>query len=265
MEPRAAPWRRRRVASAGAAASLVALAAAGLTLTCTVAPAGSGQRPAAVAVVPAPASLQVVGPGFALSGSTRIVTPADAAEPARIGAYLAGLLRPATGYALPVSEEAEAACRLAICLSVRADPGLGDEGYALDVTSAGVRLRASQPAGLFRGVQTLRQLLPARVERTTRQPGPWSIPGVRVVDRPRLAWRGASLDVARHFLSVADVKRYVELISLYKVDVLHLHLTDDQGWRIAIRTWPGLATRGGSTGVGGGAGGYYTQEDYAEI
>jgi hexosaminidase len=88
---------------------------------------------------------------------------------------------------------------------------------------------------------------------------------VRIVDRPRFAWRGASLDVARHFLPVAAVKRYVDLLSLYKMNVLHLHLTDDQGWRLDIRSWPRLTAVGASTAVGGGAGGHYTQADYAEI
>ena len=122
-----------------------------------------------------------------------------------------------------------------------------------------------RPAGLFRGVQTLRQLLPATVEHPTRQRGPWRVPAVRIADHPRFAWRGAALDVARHFFSVADVERYIDLISLYKLNVLHLHLTDDQGWRIAIDGWPRLTTHGGSTEVGGGRGGFYSKRDYLEI
>jgi hexosaminidase len=84
-------------------------------------------------------------------------------------------------------------------------------------------------------------------------------------DTPRFAYRGAMLDVARHFFQVDDVKAYIDLLAHYKMNALHLHLTDDQGWRIMINSWPKLATYGGSTQVGGGKGGYYTQEQYADI
>jgi hexosaminidase len=91
------------------------------------------------------------------------------------------------------------------------------------------------------------------------------IPTGTIRDYPTYAWRGSMLDVSRHFFSVADVKRYIDLISHYKMNVLHLHLTDDQGWRIEIKSWPNLAVHGGTTQVGGGKGGFYTQEDYKEI
>jgi hexosaminidase len=142
-------------------------------------------------------------------------------------------------------------------LDLGGDAGLGDEGYELTVTRSAVRLVAARPAGLFHGVQTLRQLLPVQ--------GPRRIATVRIRDRPRFAWRGAMLDVARHFRSVRDVKRFVDLIALYKLNRLHLHLSDDQGWRIAIVKWPRLATHGGSTEVGGGKGGFYTQAQYRDI
>ncbi|OLB81632.1 MAG: beta-N-acetylhexosaminidase [Actinobacteria bacterium 13_2_20CM_2_71_6] len=262
MRHRPAPCGRRHLTLAGLA--LTALATSAATLGCT-APGGAGGQSPAVAIVPAPVSLQVGGAGFAIDRSTRIVAPAGAPEAAGVAAYLAAVLRPATGYPLPVSEGDAAACRAGLCLSLRPDDRLGAEGYALDVAADGVRLRAPHPAGLFRGVQALRQLLPARIERSRPQPGPWAIPGVRIVDYPRFAWRGVSLDVARHFLPVSDVERFLDLAALYKVNILHLHLTDDQGWRLAIRSWPRLATYGGSTGVGGGPGGHYSQEEYAEI
>jgi hexosaminidase len=128
-----------------------------------------------------------------------------------------------------------------------------------------VRLEAGSAEGLFRGVQTLRQLLPPSVESPTVKPGPWTMPGVEVQDSPRFAWRGTMLDVARHFFTVEQVERYIDLAALYKINTLHLHLSDDQGWRIAIDGWPRLATYGGSTAVGGGKGGYYTQADYTQI
>jgi hexosaminidase len=119
---------------------------------------------------------------------------------------------------------------------------------------------------LFYGTQTLRQLLPAAIEYDANIPrGVVTAPAGRIVDRPRYAWRGAMLDVARHFFSVDEVKRYIDLLSLYKFNRLHLHLSDDQGWRIEITSWPNLTKHGGSTEVGGGPGGFYTQRDYAEI
>jgi hexosaminidase len=91
------------------------------------------------------------------------------------------------------------------------------------------------------------------------------VPPGRIVDRPRFAWRGAMLDVSRHFFSPDEVEQYIDLLALYKLNTLHLHLSDDQGWRIQIDSWPRLTQFGGSTQVGGGAGGFYTKQDYAEI
>jgi hexosaminidase len=144
----------------------------------------------------------------------------------------------------------------------------GDDAYELDLSSDGVTLTARCPAGLFYGVQTFRQLLPPYLEhRALRFEKERSIAAapVRIVDAPRFAWRGAMLDVARHFFAVDEVERYLDLLALYKLNRLHLHLSDDQGWRIEIRSWPELARVGGSTQVGGGKGGFYTQEDYARI
>jgi hexosaminidase len=107
-------------------------------------------------------------------------------------------------------------------------------------------------------VQTLRQLLPV-------QSGPWTVPGGDITDYPRLAYRGAMLDVSRHFFSVADVEKYIDQLALYKINYLHLHLSDDEGWRLAINGWPNLSSIGGSTQAGGGSGGYYTQAQYQQI
>ena len=146
-----------------------------------------------------------------------------------------------------------------IQLALINDASLGEEGYELSITPDLVLLSANRPAGLFYGVQTLRQLLP------TNESTSVNLPAVSIRDVPRFAWRGAMLDVARHFFSVDDLKRYIDLISHYKINRLHLHLSDDQGWRIEIKSWPRLAEVGGSTQVGGGRGGYYTQEQYKEI
>jgi hexosaminidase len=139
-------------------------------------------------------------------------------------------------------------------------PDLGDEGYTLKVDNEMAVLAANKPAGIFRGIQTLVQLLPP----FTGQ-GNYAIPGVGISDHPFYNYRGAMLDVSRHFFSVADVKRYIDLIAAYKMNVLHLHLSDDQGWRIEIKSWPKLTETGGSTQVGGGKGGFYTQDEYRDI
>jgi hexosaminidase len=147
-------------------------------------------------------------------------------------------------------------------------PSIG--AYELDVTEKVITIRAPQPDGIFHGLQTLRQLLPPAFEYEALRPRartapPVQIPVMRITDAPRFEWRGAMLDVARHFLTVDEVKRYVDLMALHKLNRLHLHLADDQGWRIEITSWPRLTTHGGSTEVGGGAGGYYTQEQYSDI
>ncbi|SBT45863.1 family 20 glycosylhydrolase [Micromonospora auratinigra] len=246
--------------------------------------------------------------------------PADAAlrvSPAGrdVAEQLAGWLRPATGYPLPVTDTAEGPDGLlALTLSsasapaatsapgpvsatgatratgtasapgAAVDPGaasggaaagggagrpggedLGDEGYRLDVTGDGVRIVAATPAGLFHGAQTLRQLFPPAIESAAPVAERWALPGGTVLDRPRFPYRGAMLDVARHFFSVEDVLRVVDHLARYKLNHLHLHLTDDQGWRIAVDAWPRLAEVGGATEVGGGPGGWYTKADYARI
>jgi hexosaminidase len=215
-----------------------------------------------IAVVPAPASVRTTDSHFRLSRETRIVVPHSSRAARPVAAQLAAVLRPSTGYALPIVDHGSSGHDIRLELaSVRT----GGEGYRLDAGDNGVRLRASTPAGLFHGIQTLRQVLPPRVESDDVQRGPWTVAGVRIADEPRFSWRGAMLDVSRHFFSVAEVKRYIDQLALYKINTLHLHLADDQGWRIVIDSWPRLATYGGSTEVGGGPGGYYTKRDFAEI
>jgi hexosaminidase len=216
-------------------------------------------------IVPAPV-LARPEPGvrFTLSRATRISVSAGAAA---VGDYLAGLLRRPTGYPLPVVSDGAHGARNTISLRLSGDRATLErrENYQLDVTTRGVTIRAEQPAGLFAGVQTLRQLLPPSVEAGQRQPGPWTVPGGHIVDHPRFPYRGAMLDVARHFFAVAQVERYIDQLAMYKINTLHLHLADDQGWRIMINSWPRLAIYGGSTAVGGDPGGYYTQAQYKQI
>ena len=217
-------------------------------------------------VIPKPVAVTAAGGTFTITAATQIsVAPATDAVRA-IGDELAERLRPATGYALPVLATTDALPAGQIALTtVGADPALGAEGYELTIAPDGVTIAAAGLAGLFYGVQTLRQLLPPSIEQSTAQAGEWMLPTGTIRDHPRFEWRGAMLDVARHFFGVADVKRYIDLLAYYKLNRLHLHLSDDQGWRIWINAWPNLATHGGSTQVGGGAGGYYTQAEYADI
>ncbi len=243
------------------ALALLAGAGAGTAAAAPAVPAGSAAARPLSQVVPEPSQVRAHGAAFTLRPGARIAV-AGGRDALRVGEYLAGLLRPSTGYRLPVTAGVAPG---GITLRITGDRRLGDEGYRLDSGPAGVVIRARQAAGLFHGVQTLRQLLPARVEDRTRAPGPWAVAGGTITDTPRYAYRGAMLDVARHFFTVAQVERYIDELALYKVNRLHLHLSDDQGWRIAISSWPRLAVYGGSTEVGGGAGGYYTKAQYEQI
>ena len=140
-----------------------------------------------------------------------------------------------------------------------------DEAYTLAVTRERVTLAARTNEGLFRALQTLRQLFPYHVEHPDLLGRRLRLPGVRIEDAPRFAWRGSMLDVSRHFLPLEDVKRHIDLMALYKLNRLHLHLSDDQGWRLEIRKHPRLTTIGAKTQVGGGRGGFYTQAQFREL
>jgi hexosaminidase len=217
-------------------------------------------------VIPAPAMVSPGGGIFSLVNPTPIYVDAGSDEVKTIGEYLAAKLTSATGYSLPVLPAAGTLLPGRITLTTAgADPALGAEGYELTITPESVTLSAAHPAGLFHGVQTIRQLLPAKIESASVQAGPWFLPTLALRDSPRFGWRGMMLDVARHFFGVAEVEKLIDLMAYYKMDRLHLHLTDDQGWRIEIKSWPELTRIGGSTAVGGGAGGFYTQEEYKAI
>jgi hexosaminidase len=239
----------------------------GTAAAVTATPAAVTSAVSLNSIVPAPVSATATaGVTYGVTAVTTIYTEPASTAATGIGNYLAAILRPSTGYPLPVVSAPSASPADGIALLLSGAPsGIGGEGYQLDVTAASIAIRANQPAGLFAGVQTLRQLLPPAAESATVQPGPWEVAGGHIVDYPRFAHRGAMLDVARHFFPVATLQRYIDEIALYKVNRLHLHLSDDQGWRIAINSWPNLAIYGGSTEVGGGTGGYYTQDEYRQI
>lgn len=235
----------------------------------------SGSRPAETvapgpsfpSLVPLPASVKwVEGPEFKVTSATPVVLMADDPRALFVAQFLAGLLTTVGPVGPPVLERPSPVPDGAIVLSVGGlDPALGPEAYELSVRADGATLRGASPAGLFWGVQTLRQILPAFLEHDAARPRPIAIPQVIIADHPRYAWRGSMLDVARHFFSLEEVKRYLDLMALHKLNRLHLHLSDDQGFRIEIRSWPNLTAFGGRSEVGGTVGGFYTQDQYLDL
>jgi len=217
-------------------------------------------------IIPVPVAMAATGSSFALTKKTVIYVQDSIAGLTKTGQYLAHLLGPATGFELPVKAAAKAPRSKAIYLTTAAgDAELGSEGYELTITEDLITVAANAPAGVFYGVQTLRQLLPPSIESDSVQAGPWEIATGTIRDYPAYSYRGVMLDVSRHFFGVDGVKRYVDLAAAYKINVLHLHLSDDQGWRIEIKSWPELTAIGGSTEVGGTKGGFYTQEQYKDL
>ena len=210
-----------------------------------------------VCLIPKPTTISQWSGNFTLSGDTKIVAQKDNPETAAIAELLSSYLKEVSGYEILVSDTKNTAG--IIQLTLNNDSEVGEEGYELSINADSVHLNARRPAGLFYAVQTLRQLIPANPSETL------TLPAVSIRDIPRFEWRGAMLDVARHFFSVENIKHYIDLISHYKMNRLHLHLTDDQGWRIEIKSWPRLTEVGGRTQVGGKMGGYYLQEQYKEI
>ena len=140
-----------------------------------------------------------------------------------------------------------------------------DEGYELVVTEAGVTIVASTVQGHLWGMQTLLQLGPPQLSGPSQVDSPLAFAAVEITDEPRYEWRGLMLDLARHYFEPSEVKRVIDLMGAYKLNVLHLHLTDDQGWRIAIDAYPELTEIGANNEVGGGAGGHLTKQDYVAL
>ena len=218
------------------------------------------------AIIPKPVTVTATGGIFTLKPDADIYVQNGSDELIPIARFLAVRLRESTGFEVDVKSVSKPPkADIYLSLSPVTLKEAGKEGYELTITKKLVTLTATDPEGIFRGIQTIRQLLPAKVEMNSVQPGPWEIPTGTIIDFPSYSYRGAMLDVARHFFKVEDVKRFVDFLTLYKMNVLHLHLSDDQGWRIEIKSWPNLTEHGGSTQVGGGKGGFYTQDQYSEI
>ncbi|WP_078866287.1 beta-N-acetylhexosaminidase [Streptomyces sp. NRRL S-1448] len=230
-------------------------------------------HPPGAGLIPAPLSIDAPSGSAVRLGPDTALAAAPGTEDTAL--WLRATLGDAFGLPLPPGS-ADATDTLALAL----DPALPAEGYRLEADARwGVRITGGSPAGVFWGAQTLRQLLgPHAFRRAPLTPGrPAALPQLTVEDAPRFGWRGLLLDVARHFLPKDGVLRYLDLLAAHKLNVLHLHLTDDQGWRIEIRRYPKLTGTGAwraRTKLGHRAsplwderphGGYYTQDDIREI
>jgi hexosaminidase len=272
--------RRRRLRTAFlvslAVACVLAVTGAGAATGTALAASSAPRVASAVAlqsmpqIVPKPVSMTVGRGTFTISPGTRIA--AASRQAARVADDLAGYLRPATGYRLPVVAGASQPGAITLVPSSKdAVPGDPDgEGYRLSVTPGRVMLAAASAHGLYNGIQTIRQLLPVWINSPSAMPGPWSMPAVQITDYPRYTYRGVMLDIARHYESPAAVEQLIAQAAAYKINVFHLHLSDDQGFRIAINGFPDLTTIGGQGSVGTGGrtmdpGGYWTQAEYKAV
>jgi hexosaminidase len=258
---------------------------AALWAAASCSPGPSKPKASGPAVVPAPLRLEARPGAFAIGPETRIVIVESQVEARPVATTLRDMLKDPTGYDLGIEVSAGPDGRTPLragAIHLRLDPEgrLGPEGYLLDVGADRILLEAAAPAGLFYGVQTLRQLLPAAIEKPGGA-GPWTVPAVSIEDRPRFGWRGGLLDCSRHFFPKDFVKRWIDILAMHKLNVFHWHLTDDQGWRIEIKKYPRLTEVGAwrvdredkhwnardpqKPGEAATYGGFYTQEDIREV
>ncbi|WP_421940279.1 beta-N-acetylhexosaminidase [Pedobacter sp.] len=191
-----------------------------------------------VNVIPKPKQVEILAGEFKFQANTKIFYHQSTYGKA---VFLANLLRNATGYKFPmvVTDKAQSGINLLILN----DSALAKEDYHLEITTSQVKIIAADTAGIFNGIQTFRQLLPVSIEKKSKIGAQWSVPAMQISDGPRFAWRGYMQDVSRTFYSVQVMKKYLDVMALYKLNVLHLHLTDDQGWRIELKKHPELTTK----------------------
>ncbi|MBK7832564.1 MAG: beta-N-acetylhexosaminidase [Gemmatimonadetes bacterium] len=260
--------RTRRATAAGAAV----VAALGLPI------AGAPAQTSGESIVPRPARALAdsTGAPFELRSPVHIVVASGGVRLREIGELLGTVIRERTGFVVRVSAgDVSQAPEGAITLdTVRFAPRLapptggGAEAYTLDVSRRSVAIRGATSAAVLWGVQSFRQLLPPDFERRGgARRAAWRVVPVRVDDAPRFSWRGSMVDVGRHFFPVRDIKRHIDLLSRYKLNIFHWHLTDDQGWRLEIRRFPALARVGGrrTEATGDRYAGFYTQAEAREV
>lgn len=235
-------------------------------------------------IIPAPVEMKSTKGNFLLKSTTRLQFQEGNNEVKKIADLLSNQLNASTGFNLSVSPFNNKANLNNIVLLISKKPleDIGNEGYLLKISPNNIVITANAPAGLFYGVQTLLQLCPptrAGNESIVKMKE-WNIPAGMVLDYPRFGWRGLMFDVSRHFFTVAEVKQFIDDMVKYKFNLLHLHLTDDQGWRIEIKSLPKLTEVGslrvnktgwfGSFSVPDSTeprnfGGFFTQEDIKDI
>ncbi len=235
-----------------------------LLVTCWVL-APSAQETTSLDLVPRPQVVQFVEGAFELSDPVFIVTAQDDERLREIAVFFAEIIRRRTGFAVHVRTEHPGAP--AIVLSNELERS-NSEDYQLRVSQYGIAIVGVTSGGVLWGIQTLRQLLPPAFEDLNgERPETWQIPAVMINDEPRFRWRGSLMDVSRHFFPVEFVKRYIDLLSRFKMNVLHWHLTEDQAWRLEIDQYPLLTEVGAwrTETDGSRYGGFYTKEEVREI
>lgn len=215
------------------------------------------------ALVPIPKELQEGEGAFGLDQFTSISTAANP-DLQKIAEFLSQEVAGRIPLKIPVNSTGDSLVRT-IALNLGTPKYDNNEAYDLIINADSVVITSLTPEGAFRGVQTLLQLVPEEGIDTLAAHTLYPIGAGAIFDAPNFEYRGSMLDVARHFFSVEDVKKYIDFLAYYKMNVLHLHLTDDQGWRIQIDAYPELTGIGASTEVGGEAGGFYTKDDYKEL
>ena len=227
-------------------------------------------------IIPRPVQISVLEGTFALDGGARLLVESDNVEAARAAGYFTGLLKERTGIALNKSPAADGGKILFTSQRLPAD--LPAEGYLLEVAPDGITVRAGDYGGFFYGIQTMMQLMPVEVFGSSSYPET-KIPVAcaEIQDWPRFSWRAMLLDCSRPFFTVEEVKRYIDYLAIHKINVFHWHLTDDDGWRIEIKSWPELTRKGAWRGKNevlppshGSSpaekyGGFYTQEEIREV
>jgi hexosaminidase len=236
----------------------------------------SCSKPGEISLIPQPVDVKPVKGSFRIKASSSVTY--DNPSSKTVADMLTAKINAASGFSLAADEGKKGKIQLNL-LAVK-NSLLGTEGYALSVSSKNIIISANEPAGLFYGVQTLLQLLPPEIENSSPVKIKWLVPAVNITDYPRFAWRGMMLDVSRNFFTKEEVKKYIDQISRFKFNTFHWHLTDDNGWRVEIKSLPRLTSvgawrvpRGGhfgdrespKPGEKATVGGFYTQEDIKEI
>ena len=206
------------------------------------------EDPSMYDLIPFPEHISSSAGSFLLSTSTTIALsdPTDS-ELRSLGAFGAEMLAGTLGSAPQIADEpADQATPNTIALLLSSDGNVNHEGYRLDVTRESIAITAPEPVGLFYGLQTLRQLVPLGIlpNENDQNSTVWPIPAVKIQDAPRFVYRGMHLDVGRHFFPVEFIKKYIDLLAMYKMNTFHWHLTEDQGWRIEIKKYPRLTQVG---------------------